>query len=435
MELRTVNRYGLLYEWKGSNDLLKPLLFMAHQDVVPADSNAAWTYPPYDGHYDGTFVWGRGSADCKNVLIGLLSVIEDLLLQSFSPRRTIVLAFGFDEETGGFRGAFKLNEALLERWGRDSFLLILDEGGMGVKTVGDVMYAYPAVGEKGYYDVQLTLTVKGGHSSRPPDHTAIGIMADAIVSIEGKRYTPRLPQWSPFRRVLECRATFSASEIQPWLRDSLLHDDEEEIARKLSKELDEEKWLMQTSQAVDVIVGGVKVNALPETVRASLNHRVAMHESIEDVNARLGELVAAVAERYSLTFKGLDAADQVSEVDDTSAGILKMRATQELPVSPITPTDNNVWRLFSGTLRSVFESTETGEGKTVVPVGSIMTGNTDTTHYWNLTRNIYRLTPSRDGTRLNAHAIDERMDMIAHLEGMRFYYGESALGAMMSARC
>lgn len=396
---------------------------MAHQDVVPADENAAWTYPPYEGHFDGSFLWGRGSADCKNVLIGVLSVVEDLLSQSFIPHRTIVLSFGFDEETSGWRGARKLNEALIHEWGRDSFLLILDEGGMGVKTVGDVLYAYPGVGEKGYYDVQLTLDVQGGHSSRPPPHTAIGIISDAVLSIESQTYDPRLPQWSPFRRVLECKAKFSPNEVQPWLRDSLLHDDEEEIAHKLANDLGEERWLMQTSQAVDVIAGGIKVNALPETVRVSVNHRVALHESIQDVNLHIQRALHPIIGKYGLSFRSLE---NTSSENASSAGVLAMSALETLPAAPISPTNNSVWNIFSGTLRYVFESTQAGSGKIVVPVGNIMTGNTDTMHYWNLTRNIYRYTPSRDGTRLNAHAIDERMDMVAHLEGMRFYYGESS---------
>ncbi|KAF4121419.1 hypothetical protein GMORB2_1826 [Geosmithia morbida] len=423
LELRKVNRFGLHYEWKGSDDLLKPILFMAHQDVVPADAGSAWTYPPYDGYYDGTFVWGRGAADCKNVLIGILSVIEDLISQSFQPRRTIVLSFGFDEETGGERGATKLSEALVEKWGPDSFLFILDEGGMGLQTVGDILYAYPAVGEKGYYDVQVTLGVQGGHSSKPPPHSGIGIMSDAVLALEGKTYSPRLPKWSPFRRVLECKAKHSPDKVQPWLRESLLHDREEEIARKLSDEIGEEKWLMQTSQAVDVISGGIKVNALPETVKVSINHRIAIHESQDNVNQHIRQVLEPIAEKYGLVFKGIDPPGEGPDVDDIDiTGTLELSVLQTLPIAPLSPTDNNVWAIFSGTLRSVFESTESGKGKTVVPVGNVMTGNTDTTHYWDLTHNIYRYSPARDGTRLNVHAIDERMEITAHLEGMRLYY-------------
>ncbi|KAI1482302.1 carboxypeptidase S [Daldinia eschscholtzii] len=425
LELRKVNRYGLLYTFKGTDTSKKPILFTAHQDVVPAGTASRWTYPPYEGHFDGSFIWGRGAADCKNVLIGILSAIEDLLSQSFVPRRTIVLAFGFDEETGGVRGAAALNQSLVEEWGPESFLFVLDEGGMGIQSQGDVLYAYPGVGEKGYYDIQLTLEVKGGHSSRPPRHTGIGIMADAIVALENEPYAPRLTHSNPFRRVLECRTKYSPEAVQPWLRDALLSGDEYEIAKKLAEEETEEKWLLQTSQAIDVINGGIKVNALPENVEFQVNHRIALHESAQYIDSHIQKVLDPIIRKYDLelhfnTRNGSDSEELDTET--ISSGILKAKGLQVIDIAPISATDNNVWRIFSGTIRHIFESTESGTGKTVVPAGNIMTGNTDTVHYWNLTDNIYRFTPSRNGTRLNQHGIDERMGLTAHLEGIRLYY-------------
>ncbi|VUC31669.1 unnamed protein product [Clonostachys rosea] len=420
-----VNTYGLLFTLRGSNPSLKPVLFTAHQDVVPAGSPTEWKCPPFSGHYDGSWVWGRGSGDCKNVLIGLLSVMESLLSQEFAPQRTIILAFGFDEETGGQRGAKYLNDALLEQWGQNSLLFLMDEGGIGVKTLGDVMYAYPGVGEKGYYDVEISLTVQGGHSSRPPPHTAIGIISQVVVALEDQAYLPSLPQWSPFRRALECSTKFSPDSVPSWLSDALLHDSEEGAGRKLAEVLTDDKWLMQTSQAVDVAAGGVKVNALPESASILINHRVALHESVGYVNDHIRDIIQPIVKKH-----GLLLADELSDTTPgspetnltASPGVLHLRSLQNLAPSPLSPTDNDVWAAFGGTLRHVFESTTSGHNKSVVPVGNIMTGNTDTVHYWNLTKNIYRYTPARDGTRLNTHATDERMLITAHLEGMRVYY-------------
>jgi Gly-Xaa carboxypeptidase len=50
------------------------------------------------------------------------------------------------------------------------------------------------------------------------------------------------------------------------------------------------------------------------------------------------------------------------------------------------------------------------------------TGNTDTIHYWNVSPNIYRFSPARAGTRFGIHTINERVDINAHIEGMRVYY-------------
>lgn len=158
---------------------------MAHQDVVPIADPSDWTYPPFEGHFDGEWIWGRGSSDCKNVLIGLLSSAEDLLSQNWQPQRTVVFAFGFDEESHGFLGAGSIAPALEEKYGKDSFEFILDEGGMGLQSLGgesgsddDIIYALPGVGEKGSLDLILDLAVPGGHSSIPPAHTGVGIMSE-----------------------------------------------------------------------------------------------------------------------------------------------------------------------------------------------------------------------------------------------------------------
>lgn len=424
-ERRKVNRYGLLYTLNGTNSSLKPLLLTAHQDVVPAGPASSWTYPPFSGHYDGSFLWGRGASDCKNVLIGLLSAIEDLLTQSFVPNRTIVLAFGFDEETGGNRGAKELAKALLDQWGPDSFLFVLDEGGMGVQTVGDVLYALPGVAEKGYHDVQLTLDVTGGHSSKPPPHTGIGIASAMIVALEKSPYNPRLTQENPFRRVLECKAKYSPDSVQPWLKDALQSGEEENIAQRLAEDERDDRWLMQTSQAVDIISGGIKVNALPEQIKVTINHRIAPHESIEFVNNHMENILVPLAKDFGIKIIEAGSGDDASNITTMGdTGTLTFHYPQSLVVAPISPTKGYVWELFSGTLRHVFQTTESANGRTVIPVGDIMTGNTDTQRYWDLTRNIYRYSPSREGTRLNAHAIDERMEITSHIEGIRVYYGK-----------
>jgi Gly-Xaa carboxypeptidase len=86
-----VNTHGLVYTWKGSDPTLKPTLLLAHQDVVPVPESTipTWTYPPFSGAFDGTYIWGRGSSDDKNQLIAIMESIELLLTASFVPSRTV----------------------------------------------------------------------------------------------------------------------------------------------------------------------------------------------------------------------------------------------------------------------------------------------------------------------------------------------------------
>ncbi|KAF2145539.1 uncharacterized protein K452DRAFT_220707 [Aplosporella prunicola CBS 121167] len=423
LNLAKVNKHGLLYTYQGTSKDLKPILFTAHQDVVPGTSPEKWTYPPFEGHYDGQWLWGRGSVDCKNNLIGLLSVMEDLLSQDFKPKRTIVFAFGFDEETGGKRGAKALGIELQRLYGNDGIALLIDEGGMGLQTVGNYVYAQPGVGEKGKINIILTVDVAGGHSSMPPPNTGIGIMAKLISELEAHPYEPRLTQENPFRNLLECQVKYSPNKVEPWLGSALVKNEDESIlGSRLAESRPEERYTFQTSQAVDVITGGEKVNALPEKVVAIVNYRVSAHDGIEKVKQNAINLLQPIAHRHGLVVNPFG--HNGTKTAKLSTGSLTLTLDQPLEPAPVTLTDldNGVWSLFSGTIRQVFEDTPSLKGKTVVPVGGIMTGNTDTQWYWPLTKNIYRFEPYREGTMLNLHTVDERIDMLTHVEIMRFYY-------------
>lgn len=108
LDHRMVNTHGHLYTWKGSKPDLKPILLMAHTDTVPVleATRNQWTFPPFEGKISvnatkstpGTWIWGRGSSDCKNSLMGILGAVEKLVQEGFKPERTILISNGFDEE-------------------------------------------------------------------------------------------------------------------------------------------------------------------------------------------------------------------------------------------------------------------------------------------------------------------------------------------------
>ena len=55
--------------------------------------------------------------------------IETLLEHDYKPIRSVVLAFGIDEERGGISGATAIRDYLLPTYGKDSFSILVDEGG------------------------------------------------------------------------------------------------------------------------------------------------------------------------------------------------------------------------------------------------------------------------------------------------------------------
>jgi carboxypeptidase PM20D1 len=183
LKQETFNQYGLLYEWKGKNPALKPVLLMGHYDVVPViqGTQGMWKRAPFSGIIDGEYLYGRGTLDNKMSVIGLLESVEYLIKSGFQPERTLLLAFGQDEETSGMRGAQTIAAALKKR--ETTLEYVLDEGGIikseGISGVNKPV-ALIGISEKGYLSLELTAVGKGGHSSMPPAQTSIGMVAEAV---------------------------------------------------------------------------------------------------------------------------------------------------------------------------------------------------------------------------------------------------------------
>lgn len=85
LKKEVVGEYSLLYTWKGKEEDKKPILFMAHMDVVPVEPGTEddWTYPPFEGLIAEGYIWGRGTLDFKVGLIGILEAVETLLCEGF----------------------------------------------------------------------------------------------------------------------------------------------------------------------------------------------------------------------------------------------------------------------------------------------------------------------------------------------------------------
>ncbi|KAF7539122.1 hypothetical protein G7Z17_g12493 [Cylindrodendrum hubeiense] len=434
MTLDKVNTFGLVYTINGSDPSLKPIFLAAHQDVVPVADESTWTHPPFDAYFDGEFLWGRGSSDDKNSLTALLSAVETLLSNpDWSPTRTLILAFGFDEECSGYKGAGKIGEFLTEKYGDDGIALILDEGGLPVQLVGDdTLYLFPSVMEKGHVDIWADLHVVGGHSSMPFPHTGIGIMAEIITALESHTYEPQVLKNSPTYNHLVCLARYSPEESTD-IADLLKKDD----LKKLTTLFVEDggkvaRYMIQTSQAIDIIQGGQKINAMPEVVSLGVNYRVAPQDSIPKVQHNIVKYVDSIVQKYNLSVKayegeqeyeayvaGLPLEDRVAARSDVDyQGTLVLRGDEKSESTPVSPTSGPIWDVFSGTIQHAFAF----EGGKVVPVGEIMNGNTDTRHYLNLSPHVYRWTPSRQRGDENIHTIDERVRMDSHMEMVSFYY-------------
>lgn len=378
----------LLYTWPGTDATLDPLLLLAHQDVVPIDpgTEETWEQPPFSGNVVDGYIWGRGSLDNKQNLIGLLEAAEHLLETGFRPRRTVLLAFGHDEEVGGERGAAAVVRLLADRGTRPAF--VLDEGGVMVEEMvpgvsGPV--AVVGVAEKGYVSVELLVETAGGHSSTPPAESSIGILAEAVRRLESSPLPSRLE--TSVRGLFEAlapEARFGHRLVfaNLWLFQPLV--------TKLLERVPETAAMARTTTAPTIFEAGVKDNVVPGRARAVVNFRILTGDTIQSV---LGDARRIVA----------DDRVQVSAL-----------AKQREP-SAVSPADSEHFALLARTVREVFP------GTVVAPY--LVVGGTDARHFEELAEHVYRFMPfllSRDDLK-GIHGTNERLSVEAFAQAVNFY--------------
>ncbi|KAH7879032.1 carboxypeptidase S [Lentinula edodes] len=436
LSLTKINTHSLLYEWTGTDSSIKPVLLAAHQDVVPVEPRTAadWTYPPYSGHFDGTRIWGRGASDDKSGLISLLSAIELLLEAGFKVERTFVLAFGCDEEASGHFGALQLGKAMLEIYGPNAFAFIVDEGGDISEHYGTV-FAAPGVAEKGYLDLRVDVASPGGHSSIPPSHTTIGILSQLLVEFENNPFPVEMSTDSVFYGTLQCYAGHGKT-IPSDLRKAIVHSGSSKKAlKKLGDILFKNPAnvaLVGTTQAIDLIQGGVKSNALPEQAYAVVNHRISTLSSLAEVIDRDTDTLKGLANKFNLSFISFG-----KTISDTSASsaygslVFSDAFNNSLVPAPTTPTSGSKARpyeLLSGTIQATYNA-HRGlelESHNVVVAPGMPTGNTDTRYYWDLSdgqilRYNHRNSMAFKDVTSGVHTVDENLPIEAFLEMIRFF--------------
>ncbi|KAG7192352.1 uncharacterized protein KQ657_001750 [Scheffersomyces spartinae] len=426
LKLETPNKLALVYTWKGSDTSLKPILLTAHQDVVPVppETEAKWHHPAFDAFYDEEtgYVTARGVSDCKNLLIGLLEAVETLLEEgTFQPKRTIILGFGYDEESRG-EGALHIHDHLIQVYGEDSILMIVDEGNDGYFVEQGLNIIAPSVGEKGYLDLSIQLNTPGGHSSIPPAHTGIGLMSLLVAQIEHAPFKPQLSGANPTLNQLYCLAEHSPT-IGKSLKSDILksHFDPGANGRIIDyiSQSHVMSYLLKTSQAADIVRGGLKVNALPEVVELLVNHRIAVEDSVASTRDKIVKDILVIAREFDL-----GVVVDGEEIRETSIhGYFNYTSQSTLEPAPVTPTSGPVWELFGGSLLYLYEDLlKVDNGNQFVFAPALSIGNTDTKRYWDLTKHIYRYQPAVPQKNSQIHAIDEQLLFDSHLTVVAFYY-------------
>jgi len=387
MQKEIVGDYSLIFTWPGSNPELEPVLFTSHQDVVPADPDTLdqWTYPPFSGEIAEGFIWGRGTLDIKSQVIALFEAAESLIISGYTPERTVILAFGHDEEVFGV-GAKKIVARLQEK-GMHLHAL-LDEGGTiyngGLPGIAG-QAALIGIGEKGYLSLRFTVEMEGGHSSTPSNETAIGILSQAITRLETHPFPPSLHTVKGMFQGLAPASPFSMqlAFANLWLFKGL-------VIRQLSSNVETDAAI-RTTIAPTIFRSGVKDNILPAKAEAVVNFRLLPGMSIAE------------------------ACNHVREVIHDERVHFEPLGGNAWEATPVSPTDSASYSELAACIIGFFPGTVTAPYITL--------GGTDARNYYVICDNIYRFTPliSLPEDLKRVHGVDERISIDALATMVKFF--------------
>lgn len=385
-----ISKASLLYHWKGKNPDLDPIALLAHQDVVPISEGTLdnWTYPPFSGENDGEFIWGRGAMDMKNHLICVMEAVETLLEEGYVPERDVYLCFGHDEEVvaSEHSGAKSIMNTLKDRGIHlDS---VLDEGGailpVNIKNIINANLAGVGIAEKGYADFEISVKAKGGHSSQPPKHTALGELADVIKDLENHQFKSKLmPFVIDLFNQIGRRTSYPARIVtcNLWLLKP--------IVKLIMKNISGSASLVRTTTAVTMSQGSPAANVLPQVASVTVNFRMMPGTTTKDVEKHIRKVV---------------------KNKDIEVKVLKCKEA-----SMFSPTDSKSFKVID-------ELCMRSDERNIVAPYLVM-GGTDACFYEPICNNIYRFAPFHVNTKLLlcTHATNERCPVAVLDEGVSFF--------------
>lgn len=382
---KTVLNGTLLYRWKGSDPARKPILFMGHQDVVPA-SDDGWRTGAYSGEVIDGNLYGRGALDCKSTMFVEMQAVEELLEKGFTPPCDVYLEYSINEETGGDGAAAAM------RYLRDqgiTLALVIDEGGAVMDKAVDGMdrpYAVIGITEKGYMDLKITARGKGGHSSTPPRNTSAARLFAFANEIERKRPFKKalLPEVVEMFRAMAPSFGFAFRLVlgNIWLFKPLLM-----ALMPVVSPFGEA--VMATTCCFTMMRGSDAANVIPKEPYLVANLRTSVHQGCD---ASL-EILQKYAKKYDLEIEVLMRRD----------------------ASPISNIHSAEYAYVAQCIREHFPDIG------IAPY--VIMGGTDCRHFHALTENALRFAPVRMTAAQSAscHAVDENVTVAALAEGVTFF--------------
>ena len=390
LDKQIISTRSLMYHWKSEHPEKEPIALLSHQDVVPVTPGTEddWKYPAYSGEVAEGFLWGRGAIDMKNHLIGVCEAVETLLEEGYVPERDVYLCFGHNEEVMA-EGEICGSDCMM-RWFKERGIKldsVLDEGGAileaKVDKVIDGHLAGVGIAEKGHVDFEISVNAKGGHSSQPPKHSALGELSRIVCKLENNQFKAELtPQLYSLFNEIGKNTTYPVRCVMsnlPVLKP---------LITKICSEIPPVASMMRTTTAVTMANGSPAPNVLPQKATVNVNFRIMPGQTIDDVEKHIRKYAGPKAEVKMVSGKN---------------------------PSRISPTDS---RAFN----AIREICKEMDPKAIVAPYLVM-GGTDARNYEAVCDNIYRYSPFLMDTALllTTHGTNERIPLTSLKDGVVFF--------------
>ena len=264
------NRGNLAVRLRGDGSE-RPILFLSHLDVVPAEPDK-WTQPPFAGSVADGYVWGRGSVDSKLTGAVQLQTLFMAHRLKLPLKRDLVLVAAADEEQSHGFGV----DWLVQNHPRlfDAEYGINEGGGFAVVIDGSPVYGCQ-VGEKGSASVDLVTRGKPGHGSVPHDENAIVGLGPALARLG----TQKLPHHPPpsVRAFFEYSARAQSNERVAELLRAVVDPSSCDAALAELPLLERDRLMfdamVRNTCAPTMLQSGLKRNVIPSEARACLSGR------------------------------------------------------------------------------------------------------------------------------------------------------------------
>jgi acetylornithine deacetylase/succinyl-diaminopimelate desuccinylase-like protein len=282
---------SLVARYRGGPEGPKPILLMAHMDVVEA-RREDWSLDPFELTEQDGYYYGRGSVDNKAGVAALTALFIRYKQEGFVPDRDLIMVLTADEETTSRSIEWLVHD---HRDLVDAEFALNTDGGEGEIRDGKKAAFNVQTAEKVFLTFELEVRNKGGHSSRPEPDNAIYRLAEALVKLEKFTFPVRLNETTRafFNRSAAAQPARIAADMRAVARSG-----DPAAARRLSAEPYYNALLRTTCVATRLAAGHAE-NALPQVARATVNCRMLPDEPPDAVETTLRRVVADTAIRIS----------------------------------------------------------------------------------------------------------------------------------------